>query len=64
MLITAPPGTPEAMEAKATALEQRAAEADGDGRPLTAAHFRAQAVAIRAHAAELRGRRTDGVRFG
>lgn len=55
---------PEDLDAKATALEQRAADADADGRPLTAAHFRAQSVAIRVHAAELRGRRTDGVRFG
>lgn len=61
MLITT---KPETLEGKADALELRATEAESDGRPLTAMHFRSQATALRKQAAELRQRRTDGVRFG
>jgi hypothetical protein len=61
MLITT---KPEKLEAKADHLEKCAAAAEEGGRPLTAMHLRSQVDALRKQAAELRGRRTDGVRFG
>jgi len=55
---------PETLEEKAAALDERANEADAGGRPLTAMHLRSHANVLRKQAAELRTRRTDGVRFG
>lgn len=55
---------PEQLEAQACALDDRAMEAAAKGHPRTAEQFRQRAARLRREASELRGRRTDGVRFG
>jgi len=67
MLIVTPPGTPstpESLEARAVERDMEAELYHREGRRNLAREYRRQAALLRRRAADLRWRRTDGVRFG
>ena len=55
---------PEDLEARAAELEAQARICDDRALPRSAVTFRERAQRLRQQAADLRKRRTDGVRFG
>lgn len=64
MMIVAPPATPESLEATARQCTVDAERCDAEGKPKLAEGYRTRARRLLEQAAQLRARRTDGVRFG